>query len=280
MMSLPLFPDQNRADRAVISITGETALAWLHNLLTCDVAALAEGAACYGALLSPQGKILHDLFVVNAGDRILLDCASVQRAGLVQKLTLYKLRAKLMIELDNDVEVGVHMERPEEGLVYADPRHPAMGWRSIVAAGSLINAPAHSGYDARRIELGLGDSLLDIGTDKMFPHEANFDQLAAVDFKKGCYVGQEVVSRMQHRGTARSRLLPVVLDGTHDDQQIRSDGKTIGEMLSTSGVCGLALMRIDRLADTKSALMAGSARVHVHVPGWVTYEVTVPETAK
>ncbi len=273
MISFPSFPDQNRPDRAVIAITGTGALAWLHNLLTCDVSTLGVGSAAYGALLSPQGKILHDMFVFNAGERILIDCAAEHRAALLQKLAIYRLRAKLMIEMDNELEIGVHMEKPDEAKCYRDPRHEAMGWRSLVAAGTLINVPGDRGYEGRRIMLGLADSVRDIGVEQVFPHEANLDQLGAVSFTKGCYVGQEVVSRMQHRGTARNRMLPVTFRAKPDDMKITIDEKSVGEIHSCTDTCGLALIRIDRLAEARSPLKAGTTEIHVVKPDWIKYEV-------
>jgi tRNA-modifying protein YgfZ len=273
MMSLPHFPDQNRPDRAVISITGETALTWLHNLLTCDVSTLGVGSAAYGALLSPQGKILHDMFVYNAGGRVLIDCATEQRAGLLQKFAMYRLRAKLMIELDNELEVGVHSEKPDDAMSYPDPRQVGMGWRSFVASGTLINAPGSHAYDVRRIRLGLADSVQDMGVETVFPHEVNFHQMGGVSFSKGCYVGQEVVSRMQHRGTARNRMLPVTFDKKPAEMKLTSGDKLIGEIHSCHDHHGLALIRIDRLADLTAPLMAGTTTVHVHKPDWITYEV-------
>jgi tRNA-modifying protein YgfZ len=277
-MSLPVFPDQNRPDRAVISLAGDSVLAWLNNILTCDVSTLVVGSGAYGALLNPQGKILHDMFIFNAGERVLIDCAETQRAALLQKLVLYRLRAKLMIEIDNELEVGVHLAQPDEGMSFADPRHPDIGWRSFQSAGTLINAPGHR-YDERRIVVGLGDSVSDIGVEKTFPHEANFDQFGGVDFKKGCYVGQEVVSRMQHRGTARNRMLPVMIDG-ETQGSITADEKVIGDVLSRAGQHALALLRIDRLADVTGPLLCGQVRVRVVKPDWIAYDVAIPEAAR
>ncbi len=272
-MTYPSFPSQNRPDRAVISLAGDGVLAFLDNLLTCDCADLAEGAAVYGALLMPQGKILHDLFVYNDGHHVLLDCAANQRPALLQRLAVYKLRAKIQITLDNELEVGVHMERPEEGKAYADPRVAAMGFRSFNSPGSLINAPSSTAYDERRIMVGLGDSNADIGSEQMFPHEANLDQMNAVSFSKGCYVGQEVVSRVQHRGTARSRMLPVVADDLlMSGEAIMNAQVQVGTLLSTLHTRGLALVRIDKLSDA-SSLTAHGVAVRLQKPDWISYEV-------
>jgi tRNA-modifying protein YgfZ len=250
------FPQQVLKDRAVISVVGEGALAFLHNLLTCEVLNLAKGEAAYGALLSPQGKILHDMFVFNTGDQVLLDCALEQRPALLQKLMLYKLRAKLEIMARDDLEVVVG----DEGFV--DPRNAAMGHRFFAALGSF---KAGQGYHEWRIALGLGDSVLDIGTNNLFPHEANFDQIGAVSFSKGCYVGQEVVSRMQHRGTARNRIVTIRCEPTAPTKgaEIRSGQTLIGEVLSSVGQNALALIRTDRLAEATEPLMSASVTIQV-----------------
>jgi tRNA-modifying protein YgfZ len=265
------FPTQLRPDRAVIAISGEGALAFLHNLLTCDVATLAIGQAAYGALLSPQGKILHDVFVFNAGENILVDCALEQREALLQKLMMYKLRAKLTIASRDDLEVAVG----DEG--YIDPRYATMGHRFFAAKGAF---KAAEGYDAARIALGLADSVQDIGTNTLFPHEANLDQFGGVNFTKGCYVGQEVVSRMQHRGTARSRILLVTGQGLTKGASITCGDKTIGEILSTTSSKALALVRLDRLGDATAPLLSNAVTLKVHKPDWIKYEVTIPEAAQ
>jgi tRNA-modifying protein YgfZ len=263
-MTTHFFPNQMLPDRGVIAISGDGALAFLHNLLTCDVANLGQGQAAYGALLSPQGKILHDIFVFNAGDQILLDCALEQRDALLQKLMMYKLRAKLTISARTDLEIAVG----DDG--YVDPREVAMGHRFFIAKGAF---EAGDGYDEARISLGLADSVQDIGTNKLFPHEANFDQFGGVNFTKGCYVGQEVVSRMQHRGTARSRILTVIGQGLNKGDAITSEGKTIGEILSTTSTNALALIRLDRLADATSPLLSNTISVKVQKPDWIKYDV-------
>ncbi len=265
------FNPQLRPDRAVIGISGEGALAFLHNLLTCDVATLAQGQAAYGALLSPQGKILHDIFVFNAGEQVLIDCASEQRDALLQKSMMYKLRAKLTITARDDLEVAVG----EEG--YPDPRNVAMGHRFFAAKGAFKTG---EGYDSARIALGLADSVQDISTNKLFPHEANLDQFGGVNFTKGCYVGQEVVSRMQHRGTARSRILPVTGQGLTKGDVITSAEKTIGEILSTSDTSALALLRLDRLAAAAAPLLSNDVTVKVQKPDWIKYDVIIPEAAR
>ena len=265
------FSPHVRPDRAVISIRGEGGLAFLHNLLTCDVVGLAMGEAAYGALLSPQGKILHDFFVFNAGESVLLDCAASQRAALLQKLMLYKLRAKLEIAARDDLEVAVGTEG------YADSRNAQLGHRFFAAAGSFKSG---EGYDAARIALGLADSEQDIGSGVLFSHEANFDLIGGVSFSKGCYVGQEVVSRMQHRGTARSRILPVASMGKLPAPQtaITSGETAIGTLLSNDGTLGIALIRIDRWNAATAPIMAGTVAISLRTLSWFPTSISEPAT--
>jgi folate-binding protein YgfZ len=254
--------------RAVLAVRGQDATHFLHKLLTADIEHLAEGAATWAALLSPQGKILFDMLVLKGADGFLIDCAASQRADLVKRLTIYKLRAKVEIAARDDLAVSVSPAPLPGG--YADPRFEAIGWRAMrEAAGEA------EGYDAARIALGLPDSEADVGSGEFFPHEANMDQLGGVSFKKGCYIGQEVVSRMEHRGTARSRILPVTLDGTSPPKgtDIRAGEKQIGTLLSSSGQTALALIRLDRLAEAKEPLVADGATIHVLKPRWARYDV-------
>lgn len=258
-------------ERSTFRIDGPEAAHFLHNLLTAGIEGLKAGEATYAALLTPQGKMLFDFFVVRDGEGFLVDCALSQRAELVKRLGFYKLRAKVTITDLADREVGVAPDKPAMGPAYADPRDGAMGWRVIAARGTL---PEASGYHGLRIRLGLADTDADLGSGEFFPHEANLDQLGAVSFSKGCYVGQEVVSRMEHRGTARSRILPVRLDvAAPKGSEILSGGKLVGTLLSCEGRDALALIRLDRLADAKEPLLTAGAATRVIRPRWARYEV-------
>ena len=233
------FSPEALSNRTVIALEGEGILSFLHNILTCDVESLNQGEIAYGALLSPQGKILHDLFVHHAGACVFLDCDSGQREALIARLKLYRLRAKFMITPRDDVEVVVG------GEGFADPRHAGLGARRIMPHGS---GAAGETYETRRFALGIADAA-EIGSGKLFPHEANFDQFSGVDFNKGCYIGQEVVSRMQHRATARSRILPLMFANDQYADEIRNDDILLGEVLGRRGKHALALVRLDRLAE-------------------------------
>jgi len=214
---------------------------------------LIQGGVAYGALLSPQGKILHDMFIHQQADETLIDCDAAGRDDLVAKLKLYRLRAKFEITPRGDLAVV------SGASVSVDPRHQGLGLRGIFPAGTY---PSGAGtYDARRFGLGIADSA-EIGSGRLFPHEANLDLLGGVDFKKGCYIGQEVVSRMQHRGTARSRIMPVTFPNHQYTDEIRAGDQLIGEVLGRRGRQALALLRLDRLE--------GELPFTLQRPDWMT----------
>ena len=257
--------------RALVTIEGPDASHFLHNLVTAEVEGRKSGEACYAALLSPQGKMLFDFFILRRDKSDLIDCAASQLAEMVKRLGFYKLRAKVGIS-SLDKAVGVSLQEPEAEIRFRDPRSAGMGWRFVTEPGSM---PASADYDAARISLGLADSDADLGSGELFPHEANLDQLGGVSFTKGCYVGQEVVSRMEHRGTARSRILPVEISGPAPAKgtEIRAGDKLIGSMLSSSGTRGLALLRLDRLAGVTGPLQTEGVSLDVLKPRWARYDV-------
>lgn len=258
--------------RSVLRIDGAEARHFLHNLVTADIAALSAGGAAYAALLTPQGKILFDFFVFDDGNGFLVDCAASQKAELAKRLTLYRLRAKVAIADLADLDVVVSPAPPGELSHYRDPRLAEMGYRAVAPQGSL---PEARYYDEWRIDRGLADSDADLGSGDIFPHEANFDQMGAVSFTKGCYVGQEVVSRMEHRGLARNRILPVRLSGPAPAKgsELRSGETVVGTLLGGLGSRGLALVRLDRLAAAGEPLLTEGVRAEVLKPRWLRYDV-------
>ena len=269
MLYCPIRP-HIRPDRAVISVTGEGALAFLHNLLTVDLSHLSPGETAYGALLSPQGKILHDVFLFVREGSVLIDCSALQSQALLQKLIMYRLRAKLEIKFEPTLRVAVGVR---EGV--ADPRAVVMGTRDIVNSGSLTEGD-EGVYERHRIAVGLADSDADIESGNMFVHEANLDLLGAVSFTKGCYVGQEVVSRVHHRGTARSRvmLLRHSAGGDIKGAEIRFGDLQVGTALSCVSENALALVRLDRLTKENALqLTVGGNKVLVGRPQWMKAEV-------
>jgi len=270
-------------DRAIFSISGDDAREFLQGLVTSDVETLEENVASHTGLLTPQGKIMFDFFAVGQDDGYLIDCAADQIDNIVKRLTFYKLRAKVNITLRPEMSVAASWggagEPNGDLIVTTDPRLSDMGQRVYGPKSELephAKAQAND-YHLHRIILGIPDAI-DIGNSQTFPHEANFDQLNGVSFTKGCYVGQEVVSRMQHRGTARARIIPVTFEGEINGAgtEIRAGGKKIGHMLSVASGHGLALVRLDRAksaTDAGDAIEADGQTIHLRKPEWATFEM-------
>ncbi|MGN6117103.1 MAG: CAF17-like 4Fe-4S cluster assembly/insertion protein YgfZ, partial [Nitrobacter sp.] len=221
-----------------------------------------------------------DFFVVPAGDGFLLELAKAKADNLVQRLGFYKLRAQVDIANDPSFAVaatwGALPRLPDGAFSYADSRLPARGHRILLPAGTSRGdlgwtLAAEDQYHARRIELGVPEGGRDYAFGDTFPHEALFDQLAGVDFNKGCFVGQEVVSRMEHRGTARTRIVRVVLDdgAAEAGTAVLAADKSVGVMGSSAAGHGLALLRLDRAADAFDAgipLIAGGIPIRLADP--------------
>ena len=253
-------------DRGVLSVSGADAASFLQGLLTNDVERLAPSEARYAALLTPQGKILFDMIVVRMaggeGPAYLIDCTATQAADLAKRLGFYKLRAKVAIaDMSADRAVAAFWgdEPPsvDEGVLYADPRDPRLGWRAILPrpTAAAIGSGHLGEYEGLRIAIGAPKGGLDFVYADAFPHDANFDLLHGVDFDKGCYVGQEVVSRMKHRGTARKRVARVKLGGPSPapGTPVMDGELSVGALGSSSGREALALLRLDRAEEAKAA---------------------------
>jgi folate-binding protein YgfZ len=251
-------------DRSVVKVAGEEASAFLHGLVTNDVAHIEVGGARFAALLTPQGKILFDFFIYRApaetGATFLIDCPASVAPDLIKRLGFYRLRAKIAIA-DESAELTVaafwdgEPPRLRGGFLYADPRDRRLGFRAILPrteAAGLAQAPAD--YESHRISLAAPKGGADFAYADAFPHDVNMDLLNGVDFEKGCYIGQEVVSRMRHRGGARKRIVRVRFAAAAPPAgaPIKSGEATIGALGSSSGAEGLALIRVDRLAEAQA----------------------------
>jgi tRNA-modifying protein YgfZ len=274
-------------DRGVVAVSGPDARKLLQGLLTNDVAGLETSPAIHAGLLSPQGKILFDFLVVKATDGVLLDVSRAHASDLVKRLTLYKLRADVTIrDVSNDHAVLAAFgagARLDTLIAYPDPRLAELGWRAIVRTGEIPSAAApETAYHAHRIALGVPEGGRDFVFGDTFPHEALFDQLHGVSFTKGCYVGQEVVSRMEHRGTARKRVVPVIADvALEQGTPVKAGEIEIGTVGSVCGPRGLALLRLDRAgeAEAKSlALTAGGIPVRIELPAWARFPAAAPHS--
>lgn len=283
-------------NRGVLQITGPDARDFLQNLITNDMGRVSPDCAIYAALLTPQGKYLFDFFVAQLGGgetgSFLLDCEAARSADLAKRLGFYKLRAKLAIsDLSNIMGVAAYLgpegrrvtqcpEQPgaaiqwPDGVVFTDPRLPDMGARAILPVDAIARLGGEipvQAYDRLRLEFGLTDGARDIQVDKYFLLEASFEELNGVDFKKGCYVGQELVSRMKHRDAVRKRILPVVAHGPlpAPGTPILSGSREAGTLLSGLANRALAYLRLEYLSNNAPPLMADGVELTLSPPQWL-----------
>lgn len=279
-------------DRGVLKVSGDGARRFLNGLVTANIEDLPTGQPRFAALLTPQGKIIADFLIVEAtpgdGGGFFIDCPRALAGDLAEKLNFYKLRAKVTID-DLSGPLGVMAVwdgggPSDYGLSFTDPRLPALGTRVILppdvvaeAAGDLGAAQSDAdAYERHRIRLGVPHGGHDFVYGGTFPHEADMDQLGGVDFDKGCYVGQEVVSRVEHRATARSRVVPVTYDDAApmEGLPVMAGDRQIGTSGSMADGYGLAMLRLDRVADALAAgepISAGGVRLRPVKPSWATF---------
>jgi folate-binding protein YgfZ len=274
-------------NRGLISVLGPDAAPFLDNLLTVSIGALQKGEARYGALLTPQGKMIVDGLIVATDDGFAIDCPRALAGDLARRLGFYKLRAKVDIANRSDdwaVIVGWKdgLVPPDAVVSFIDPRYAALGWRSIIEAAHRppLSDP-EADYDSHRVALGIPEGGRDFIYGDAFPHEADMDQLHGVDFTKGCYVGQEVVSRMQHRGTARTRCVPIrFIDGMSvpEGADAIAGEKICGRIgSSSSNGSAIGLLRLDRVADALAIGEPLTANGHAFVlekRDWIQFELT------
>lgn len=273
-------------DRALLTISGSDATQFLQGLVTCDVEHLKMGEIAFGALLSPQGKILFDFFIIAANDGFIVDVDESLASDLIKRLTFYKLRADVTIAPMDDgtrcfAIFGNSVSVPKagsDGIFAMDPRNKAMGARAYLSKAPGGTEATLDDWNARRISIGMPHGGVDFSYGDAFPHEALMDQFAGVDFAKGCYVGQEVVSRMQHRGTARKRVIKVAAETALPEagSDIVVAGKTCGTLgsIERNGEAGLALVRLDRAAVHASGepAFAGDTPVTLSIADWCNFD--------
>ena len=282
-MRAALLPDQS-----ILRVSGEDARHFLQNLVTNDVESLKPGEARFAALLTPQGKILFDFFVIAERDGgFLLDVSAKLAADLIKRLGFYKLRARVEIEPRPDLAVAVALDESlakPAGSAYPDPRHPKLGTRMILPANGAEVALREAGFSladagawqAHRIALGIPEGGKDFPYGDTFPHEADMDQIHGVDFSKGCFIGQEVVSRMQHKSVTRTRVVPVSYDGAAPLQgaDVKIGEKAAGVFGSSADGRGLAKLRLDRVEEGMKAnetLSAGNIPLRLVKPDWAKF---------
>lgn len=300
--SLPLAVLSNRG---LVAIQGDDARGFLQRLVTNDMTQVSVTHAAYSSLLTPQGKILFDFFIVETAQGFLIDCQKERVNELIKRLMLYKLRAAIIVT-DESAALGVyatwadgpqHLAMPHiagaqknavmnDGIAYMDPRLAALGARLILAKDKALTALKTAGfelndmthYDAERIRHGLPAAGQDFKAEEDFPLECNFEELNAIDFKKGCYIGQEVTSRTKRRGIVRKRLVPVRVEGAlpPPGTQILAGMQAIGEMRSGLGTYAIALLRLDKTSDAFASgiqLMAAQTRLIPLKPEWAAFDL-------
>ena len=295
---MPSFSFAPLADRSLIRVSGDEAHHFLQNLVTTDLEDIDQSCAGSTALLTPQGKILFDFLIYKQDDAYLLDAPASVAADLLKRLTFYRLRAKVGLDLLPE-DTGVvalwsgTAEASNAAVTITDPRLPALGSRLIGPIEKILDdlgvkSDEADDYDRHRIALGVPEGLKDYDYSDIFPHDADLDQLGGVSFSKGCYVGQEVVSRVHHRGTARKRFVKVEspeqlpAKGT----AVTTGGKSVGTLGSSTLVdgkgLGLALLRLDKAGQAKdngTPLQCGDADIQVSLPEWAEFTWPEPSTA-
>ncbi len=281
--------------RCVVSIGGEDRVSFLQGLVSNDVAKVTDGQAIWSAFLTPQGKFLHDFFMAGQGDSLLLSPEAARCDDLTKRLTLYKLRSKVSIERSGmavavlfGADALTALGLPDTpgaarawggGVVFTDPRLPAIGAVGFLPREALSERLAEAGfaaaaqedYDAVRIALGLPDGSRDLEVEKTLLLEAGFDELHGVDWKKGCYMGQELTARTKYRGLVKRRLLPVVAEETLEEgAPVLQGEKEVGRIRSVAGGRALVELRVSALETAGEApLMAGAASLRPALPAWL-----------
>jgi len=288
--------------RGVLAIEGEDAREFLQGLISNDIEKATEETAIYAAILTPQGKYLFDFMIVQRGDQLLLEAEASRLQALSQRLTMYKLRAKVDITDVSEEFAVIALLGPEgitasglpeqpgiaapfdDGIVFVDPRLSALGARTLLPSSSAeaaleakgLNAGESADYDKLRLQLGIPEGSQDLTIDKATLLESGFEELNGVDFDKGCFVGQELTARMKYRALVKKRLMPVAFEGEPpaSGALIKAGDREIGEIRSAGDGWGLALFRLDRLADVADqggTLSADGTTLTPKKPDWANF---------
>jgi folate-binding protein YgfZ len=288
-------------DRGILAVSGPDRRPFLQGLVSNDVDKVSPRAARYAALLTAQGKYLHDFMIVEVGESIWLETEAARRADLKRRLNIYRLRSKVSLEERSELAVGAVFgsgaeavlglpsepgiaKSLEGGIAFVDPRLAALGVRvilpgerarTLLADAGVSEAPFED-YERLRLSLGIPDGSRDLVPEKSILLEAGFDELNGVDWEKGCYIGQELTARTKYRGLLKRRLMPVRIEGPPPSPGavVTADGRDIGEMRSSHDGLGLALLRIESIREGKT-LAAGDAAIVPLRPAWMRLEEDV-----
>ena len=280
--------------RGVLEVAGADRAAFLQGLVSNDVSKAGPGRAVFAALLTAQGKYLHDFFIVALGEALYLDCEAPRLGDLKKRLNLYKLRSK--VSLDDAgarfivavawgdgvlAKLGLGDAGAAKsfagGLAYADPRLSGLGARFLIPRGNEAEIAAlgfaradGAAYDKHRLSLGVPDGSRDLEVEKSILLENGFEELNGVDFTKGCYMGQELTARTKYRALIKKRLLPVNVDGPlpASGTSIMAGAEEVGEIRSGAGGVALALLKLDALSGP---LTAGGAKIVPSKPDWAKF---------
>ena len=267
-------------DRSVIAVGGTEPRAFLQGLVSNDMEKCRPGQGIYAALLTPQGKVLFEFFITESDERFLIDCAAERASELLKRLSFYRLRAKIELALAPDLAVAAYWDgdllTKSDLVTFPDPRWSALGSRWIGKRADLERALAGiapASYRAHQLHLGIPDSA-DLPPDTVFALDAGFEELRGVDFKKGCFVGQEVTARMKHRATARRRFMIAELAGTPPapGTKLEAMGREVGTLATGTAGRALALVRLDRVEEAReadAAITAAGEAVTLHKPAWL-----------
>lgn len=261
-------PFAHLTDRSAFRLSGDDAIPFLQGLITNDATRLARGEPLYAALLSPQGKFLHDFFLVPHEGAILLDTNKEKAPDLIKRLTIYRLRSKVLIEpVEMEVWALWDVDPSSEFFFIEDPRHELLGDRLYSPRPTQQAEPAD--YEAHRIALGIPDGAKDMKFEKSLLLEFHFEALHGVSFSKGCYVGQEVTARSKFRGQVRKQLYQIFAGSALPPHgtEVMADGRPVGELLSVSGAQGLALLRSEELQNAQN-VTANEIRLECTLPAW------------
>ncbi|MGO8918583.1 MAG: YgfZ/GcvT domain-containing protein [Stellaceae bacterium] len=287
--------------RAVLEIAGADRRAFLQGLVSNDVEKVTADRAVYAALLTAQGRYLHDFFIAEIGEAFLLDAEAARLADLKRRLGLYRLRARVTLGENGDRYIVAAafgsdalslLDLPAEpgavvpfagGLAYVDPRLPELGARLLLRRGAGL-APLESAgfriddgteYDRLRLSLGIPDGSRDLPVEKAILLESGFEELNGVDWQKGCYIGQELTARTKYRALIKKRLLPVAVEGPlpAPGTPVMLGDQEAGEMRSGRDGLGLALLRLEALGEASAdkPLTAGTARLVPKKPRWANF---------